>query len=142
MPGTARRQPPGAVARVGGVPAHRLVLDVHHLVMGVEQLDPMAVWIAEVDEQRMAGTVPARAVLEVLAETERARDVAGLKEAMRLRDRERHMMEARARAIGDHDVLRIALALNENEKELEDAVGRNEHGQAAAQDEIGLPGHQ
>src|SRR5215472_18020090 len=76
MPRAARRQAPGAVAGVGGVPAHRLVLDVHHLIVGVEELDAVPVGIAEIDEQRMAGAVPAGPMLEIAPEAERARDIA------------------------------------------------------------------
>src|SRR3981189_3972249 len=96
MPLAARRQPPGAIARIGSVPAHRLVLDIHHLVMGVEQLDAMPVGIAEIGEQRMPGAVTAGTVLQIPAEAERARDVAGLENAMRLADREGPVGEAGA----------------------------------------------
>src|SRR5262245_857932 len=99
MPLAARRPAPGTVARVGRVPAHRLVLDVHHLVVRIEQLDAVPVGIAEVDEQRVPRTVPARTVLEIATEAERAGDVAGLKEAMRFGDRERDVVEARAAAV-------------------------------------------
>src|SRR5580704_18400017 len=51
-PHGARRQLPAPLAGDGGVPAHRLVLDVHALVMRIEQLDAMAVGIAHIDEQR------------------------------------------------------------------------------------------
>src|SRR3981081_770818 len=115
MPLAARRQPPGAIARIGGVPAHRLVLDIHHLVMRVEQLDAMPVGLAEIDEQRMPRGASAGSVLQVSAEAERARDVAGLENAMRLSDREGHVVEARAGPVGENDVVRIALALQEHE---------------------------
>src|SRR5215468_12320560 len=54
-----RRQLPAALHGLARVPAHRLVLDVHHLVMGIEQLDAMTIGIAHIDEERVAGPVPA-----------------------------------------------------------------------------------
>src|SRR5580700_5918356 len=115
MPLALRRQAPAALPRVGGIPPHRLVLLVHHLIMGIEQFDAMAVGIAEVDEQRVARTVAAGTVLDALAEAEAAEHVAGEKQPRRFRNREGKMMQPRAGPGGEDDVVRIALALEEHE---------------------------
>src|SRR5262249_40194342 len=54
-----RRKLPAALHGMARVPAHRLVLDVHHLVMGIEELDAVAVRIAHVDEERVARAMAA-----------------------------------------------------------------------------------
>ena len=48
--------------------------------MGVEQLDAMAVGIAQIDEQRVARTVAAGAVLDIVGEAQVGREVAGVEE--------------------------------------------------------------
>ena len=58
VPLPARRQLPAPPRGMAQVPAQRLDLYVHDLVMGVEQLDPVPVGIAQVDEQRVARPVP------------------------------------------------------------------------------------
>src|SRR5262249_18959332 len=63
------RQLPAALHGVARVPAHRLVLDVHHLVMGIEQLDAVTVGVAHVDEERVAGTMAARPEFHLCRQT-------------------------------------------------------------------------
>src|SRR5664279_4803744 len=48
VPLLAQRQTPGSVAQVRDIPADRFDFDVHHLVMGSEQLQSVSVGIAEI----------------------------------------------------------------------------------------------
>jgi hypothetical protein len=77
------------------IPAHRLVLDVHDLVMGVEQLDAMPVGIAHVDEERVPRTVPAGTKLDVRGKTHLRGEIADIEEVIGFRDGERGMMQPR-----------------------------------------------
>src|SRR3954452_1852580 len=64
-PGFACRQAPGeGEMGVRRIPADRLVLDVHDLVVGIEQLDAMAIGIAHIDIHPVARSVPSRAALD------------------------------------------------------------------------------
>src|SRR5438309_321625 len=76
-PGLARRQPPGmSDSRIRRIPADRLVLDIHDLVVGVEQFDAMAVRVAHVDVHRVSRPMPPRTALDASAKAEFARDIA------------------------------------------------------------------
>src|SRR5207249_2748734 len=105
--------------RVRRVPGNRLVLDVHDLVMGVEQLDAMAVRVAHIDVHRMPRPMPPRTALDAGPIAEFTRDVAGMQQVMDLRREEGKMMQARTRAVEENDVMRIALALQKHAAQVE-----------------------
>src|SRR5580692_5490235 len=65
-PHGASRQLPATLAGDRRVPAYRLVLDIHALIVCIEQLDAMAVGVAHVNEKRETGAMPARAVLDIV----------------------------------------------------------------------------
>src|SRR5439155_23394218 len=114
---------PAALYGVARVPAHRLVLDVHDLVVGIEQLDAVSVRIAHVDEERMAGTMAARAELDVGGKAHLAGKIADIKEVIGFRDRERRVMEPRPVPGRKNDVVRIAFALQEHEQQIVGSIG-------------------
>src|SRR5262245_60930801 len=89
----------------------------------------MAIGIAEIDEQRVADAVTAGPALEIAAIAEAAGDVAHVNEVAALRHREGEVMQARTTAVGEHDVMRIALALQPGAPQFVAAVGCGELGQ-------------
>src|SRR5579863_7584067 len=133
-----RRQLPAPLAGKRRVPAHRLVLDVDALIMGVEQFDAMAVRIAHIDEQRVTRSVPARAKFDVLGKAHSGGKIADIKEQIGFRNAERGMMQPRPGAGCKHDVVRIALALQEHEQRIVAAVRRDVFGQPEAQPHVKL----
>ena len=78
----------------------------------------MAVGVAEIDIERMARAVPAGSALDARAEAERAGDVAGAQDADAFRRGESNMVQPRAGAFEEHDVVRVALALQEHAGQL------------------------
>src|SRR2546427_12456538 len=60
-----RRKLPASLHGKARIPAHRRVLDVHHLIMRIEQFDAVAVRIAQIDEQRVARAMSAGPELDV-----------------------------------------------------------------------------
>src|SRR5215467_1244973 len=114
-PHGARGQLPTALAGEGSVPTYRFVVDVHCLVVGVEQLNAMPVGIAHVDEQRVTGAVAARSVLNVLSKSHVESEIADIEEVIRLRDAKRRVVQPRPGAGRKHDVVWIALSLQEDE---------------------------
>ena len=135
-PHRPRRQLPAALAGDGSVPAHRLVLDVHALIMRVEQLDAVAVGIAHIDEQRQPRPMPPRTELDVFGKTQIRGEIADIEEVIRFPDAERGVMQPRPGAGRKHDVVRIALALQEYEQRIVAAVRRNIFGQPEAQPRV------
>ncbi len=98
---------------------------VHHLVVGVEQLDAMVVGIAHIDEQRMARAVAAGPVFDVDGIAHLGREIADVEEVIGFRDAEGGVMQPRPGAGREHDVVRIALALQEHEEQFLAVVGRD-----------------
>src|SRR5689334_12947092 len=70
-PAFGRHRPPAAGIAAGrALPAERFILDVHRLIVVVEELDAMAVRIAQIEEARIAGTeMPPRTPFDLFAET-------------------------------------------------------------------------
>jgi hypothetical protein len=91
--------------------------------VGVEQLDAVAVGIAEIDVHGVSGPVPAGAALDLAAEAEGAGHVAGAQQVVGFRRRIGDMVQPRPGAVEEHDVVRVALAL---EKNPEDGVALGE----------------
>src|SRR5262249_40009037 len=79
-----------------------------------EQFDPMAVGIAEIHVHGMTGAMPAGTALDTAAKPERAGDIAGVEDVVAFGARECSVMQARTRLLEEHDVVRIALALQED----------------------------
>src|SRR6266436_2079224 len=119
------RQLPAALHGVARVPAHRLVLDVHHLVMGVEQLDAVTVRIAHIDEERVAWAMAARSELDIGGKAHLGGEIADVEEVIGFRDRERGVMEPRPCPGGEDDIVRVALALQEDEQQLLGSIRRD-----------------
>src|SRR5262249_26020793 len=110
-----RRQAPRRhQASIRRIPADPRDLDVHRLIVRVERLDPMAVGIAEIHVHGMAGAMPAGPTLDTAAKPERAGDIAGVEDVVAFGARECSVMQARTRLLEEHDVVRIALALQED----------------------------
>src|SRR6478672_3017511 len=98
--------------------------------MRVEQLDAMPVRIAEIDERRVTRAMPPRPALDRSAKAELARDIAGLQQVMVLLREECRVMQLRTCAMEEYDVVRIALALQEDAAQF--AAERDVFGQAEA----------
>src|SRR5215467_16134434 len=75
----------------------------------------MPVGIAHVNEQRMTGAVAARPVLDVFGKSHVESEIADIEEVIRLRDAKRRVVQPRSGAGCKHDVVRIALSLQEDE---------------------------
>src|SRR6516164_6127323 len=90
-----RRKLPAALHGLARVPAYRFVLDVHHLVMSIEELDAVSVRIAQVDEERVAGAMAARPELDIGGKAHLGGQIADVEEVIGFRDRERGVMEPR-----------------------------------------------
>src|SRR5262249_49636928 len=75
-----RRKLPAALHGVARVPAHRFVLDVHHLIVSVEELDAVSVRIAQVDEERVAWTMAAGPELDIGGKAHLGGEIADIKE--------------------------------------------------------------
>ena len=110
---------------VRGIPGDRLVLDIHDLVVGVEQFDAVAVGIAHIDVHRMPRSVPPRATFDAGAETEFAGEIAGLQQMVHLGREEREMVQARSGAVEEYDIVRVALTLQEDAPQIERAGWRD-----------------
>ncbi len=82
--------------------------------MRVEQFDAVAVGIAEIDEHRVPRPVPPGPALDRQAEAETARHVAGFQQVGAFLRKIGEVMQPWARAVEEHDVVRIALALQEH----------------------------
>ncbi len=100
--------------------------------MGVEQLDAVAVGIAQVDEQRVPGSVPAGTEFDVVGKAHGGGEIADVEEQVGFRNGEGGMMQPRPGARREHDIVRIALALQEHEHRIVAAVGRDIFGQPEA----------
>src|SRR5258708_28320724 len=120
-----RRKLPAALHGLARVPAHRFVLDVHHLVMGIEQLDAVSVRIAQVDEERVAGAMATRPELDIGGKAHFGGEIADIEKVIGFRDRERGVMEPRPCPGGKHDIVGVALALQEHEQEFLASVRRD-----------------
>src|SRR6516225_8413266 len=90
----------------------------------------MAVRIAEVHEHRVSRPVASRSALDASAEAECARDIASVQEMVHFRRQIRDMMKTRTGAVEEDDVVRIALALQENAEQIRASRRRNVFGQA------------
>ena len=89
------------------------MIDIDGLVMGVEQLDPMPVRIAEIDKEGVADTVPARPALKVSAKPQTACDIADMHDIADFRHGNAEVMKPWTAAAGEHYVMRVALALQD-----------------------------
>lgn len=83
-----------------------------------EKLHAMLIRIAEINEQRVPGPVPAGSVFDIPAEFHATRHVTGVNDVARIRHRIGEAMQPRPGAVGEHDVVRIALALKNNKDEV------------------------
>ena len=82
--------------------------------VGREQLHAVAVRIAHVGVKRVSRPVASRPALDVEAVAELTRDVARPNERMRVRGRERDVVEARPWAGEEDEIVRVALPLQED----------------------------
>src|SRR5262245_2540324 len=123
LPADRGKRAPAADAEIGRLPADRLVLHVDGLVVVGEQLDAVAVGIAQIDEARVARTeMPARSPFDARAEAVPSQKIADVHEMVDFRDRERGMVQARSGIVDEDDVVRIALALQEDRAQVVGAV--------------------
>ena len=93
--------------------------------MGVEELDAVSVRIAHVDEERVAGAMAARTELDIGGKAHLGGQIADVEEVIGFRDRERGVMEPRPCPGGKHDIVGVALALQEHEQKLLASVRRD-----------------
>ncbi len=128
---------------VGRVPRNGFVLDIHDLVVGVEQLDAVAVGIAASRHTWRGRARDGRAcALRSCRSRVRAGEIAGVEQMVHLWREEREMMQPRPRAVEEDDVVRIALALQEHAAKIERALGRDVFAEAKARRHVefaGLP---
>jgi hypothetical protein len=98
-----------------------------------EQLDAMAVGIAQIDEARIArAEMTARSPFDARSEAVPPEQVADVHEVIDFRDREGGVVQARSRIVDEDDVVRIAFALQENGAQVVGAVVDDVFGQAEA----------
>ena len=88
-----------------------MVVVAGEVVAGVE-LEAVAVGIADVEEERVRNAVAAGAALDVLQIAAGGHHVAQVQDVHRRRHPIGEMMQARATAIGDGEVVDIALAVH------------------------------
>src|SRR5581483_6421158 len=81
------------------------------------------------DEQRVPRPVASRPALDACAIAELPRDVAGVQHVMYFRRTERDVMQPWSGAVEEHDVVGIALALEEDTAQVEGAFRRHVFGQ-------------
>src|SRR5262245_19196542 len=122
-PSPSRRKLPSAFHRLARIPTHRLVLDIHHLVVGIEQLDAVSVGIAQVHEERVTGSMAARPEFDIGGKTHLGREVADIEEMIGLRNSKRGVVQPRPVAGGKDNVVRVAFALQEDEEQILGSVG-------------------
>ncbi len=127
--------PPQRLAlRVVERPADRLVVGVDGEVVGGEQLDAMAVGIAHVQEKRVGDAVAAGAALHVGEIARRRHHVAGVQDVERVRIPHADVVQARALAVGEGEIVRAAAPLHPHRPELRvGAFGLGRLGEAKAE---------
>jgi hypothetical protein len=91
--------------------------------VGIEQPDAVTVGISQIDEQHVAGAVAAGPAFDIGREAHIGGEIAHIEEVIGSGQTERGVMQPRPDAGREHDVVRVALALQEHEQELVGAVG-------------------
>src|SRR6202012_519449 len=105
------RAPQCLAARIVQRPAQRLVVVVHGEVVAGVELEAMAVGIAYIEEERVGDAVAAGAALEVFQVAAGGHDVAEMQHVHRRRHPIAEMVQARSLAVGDGEIVHIALAM-------------------------------
>src|SRR4051812_42989699 len=112
-PGARRgRAPQRLPARVLQRPAQRLMVMIARKIVAGVQLEPVAVGIPDIEEERVRDAVASGAALDVLQVTAGSHDVAEMQDVHRGRRPIGKVVQARAAAVGDGEVMDIALAVH------------------------------
>ncbi len=137
-PRLRRRMAPQRLAlRIVERPADRLVVGIDGEIVRGEQLDAVTVGIAHVEEERVGDAVAAGAALHVGEIAAGRHHVAGVQDVERVRIPHADVMQARAAAVGEGEVVRAAAALHPHRPELRiGAFGLGRLGEAEA--ELGI----
>src|SRR6266704_5495216 len=107
-----RRSPQGLPARILQRPAQWFVVVIPSEIIAGVELQTMAVGIANIEKERVGDAVAARTALDVLEEAARGHHVAQMQHVHRGRHPIGKMMQARAVAVGDGEIMHIALAMH------------------------------
>src|SRR4051812_7814761 len=122
-PRLRRRLTPQRLAlRIVQRPAQRFEVGIDREIVAGEQLDAVAVRVADIKKERVRDAVPARPALHV-GEIARGRHhIAKVQDVERSRRPDADVMQPRSAAVGEGEVVDIALAVQPNRPELAVAV--------------------
>jgi hypothetical protein len=95
------------------------------LIVCREKLETVSVRVAEIDEHGVARTVSPRTMLEIAAEADTSRNIAGLDDMADVRYGKCGVVKPWAGAPGEYDVMWVAFALQEHKDEVVSAVHCN-----------------
>src|SRR5258708_37083409 len=111
-PGTRRRRAPqGLPPRVLQRPAHRLMVVIPGEVIAGVELQAMAIGDADIQKERVGDAMAAGTALDVLEEAAGSHHVAQMQYIHCGRHPVSKMVQARSLAVGDGEVVQIALPI-------------------------------